>query len=86
MGYSRLASHPSKLPQKKKLIKFSAIFILLCLDHIPSNEEQATGLEKLEYDALMGGVQVCCCLFITLIVVVVVVVVVVCRILGIWKY
>ncbi|KAI6660324.1 hypothetical protein LOD99_13912 [Oopsacas minuta] len=26
-------------------------------DHIPSQEEQVTGIEKLEYDALMAGVQ-----------------------------
>ena len=61
------------------------LFYSSILDHIPSQEEQATGIEKLEYDALMAGVQVLllllfvlcfdtycyCC---------------VCRIPGIWKY
>ena len=35
-----------------------SIKVCVPIDHIPSQEEQVTGLEKLEYDALMAGVEV----------------------------
>ena len=41
------------------LLLLLLLLLLLCsIDHIPTQEEQVTGLEKLEYDALMAGVEV----------------------------